>query len=140
MEMDKVLNLDHEEIAQHLRQTSEQVFRLRFQLKMGQMEGLKKLRELRKDIARMKTAERQRELGIALPAHAASAESRPEHHARKVAKSKSVKSVRTGKAAGKTTKGKTSKKSTRTGGKVKATGQTRTKTAKRGRANAKKGS
>lgn len=138
MEMDKVLNLDHEEIAQHLRQSSEQVFRLRFQLKMGQMEGLKKLRELRKDIARMKTVERQRELGIALPAHAT--ENKPEHHARKTAKSKPAKTARSSKATRKTTKAKTSKKSTRTRGKVKATGQTRTKTAKRGRANAKKGS
>lgn len=138
MEMDKVLNLDHEEIAQHLRQSSEQVFRLRFQLKMGQMEGLKKLRELRKDIARMKTVERQRELGIALPAHAT--ENKPEHRVRKTARSKPAKTARSDKATRKTTKAKTSKKSTRTRGKVKATGQTRTKTAKRGRANAKKGS
>ena len=43
---------------------AEQLFRLRFQMKLGQTEGVKKLRELRKDIARIKTIERERELGL----------------------------------------------------------------------------
>ena len=42
-------------------------FRLKFQLKMGQTESLKKIRELRKDIARIKTVTREKELGIAAP-------------------------------------------------------------------------
>ena len=69
MEMDKIINLDHEELALQAHQSAEQIFRLRFQMKMGQNEGLKKLRELKKDIARIKTVERQRELGIATHAH-----------------------------------------------------------------------
>ena len=41
----------------------DQLFRLKFQMKMGQTESLNKIRGLRKDIARMKTIARQRELG-----------------------------------------------------------------------------
>jgi large subunit ribosomal protein L29 len=43
----------------------EQMFRLRFQLSMGQTDGVKKVRELRKDRARMLTALRERELAEA---------------------------------------------------------------------------
>jgi large subunit ribosomal protein L29 len=48
------------EIAE--RDLHEQVFRLRFQLTTGQTEGLKKLREARKDLARVKTLLRETEL------------------------------------------------------------------------------
>jgi large subunit ribosomal protein L29 len=48
------------EIAE--RELHEQVFRLRFQLTTGQTEGLKKLRETRKDLARVKTLLREAEL------------------------------------------------------------------------------
>ena len=47
------------------------MFRLRFQMSMGQTEGLKKYRELRKDRARMLTVLRERELD---PAKAQAAE------------------------------------------------------------------
>ena len=40
------------------------LFRLRFQMKLGQTEGVKKLRELRKDVARINTIERERQLGF----------------------------------------------------------------------------
>jgi large subunit ribosomal protein L29 len=40
----------------------EQLFRLRFQLAAGQMESVKRLRELRKDMARLMTARREQEL------------------------------------------------------------------------------
>ena len=46
------------------REAADQLFRLKFQLKMGQTTGLKKMRELRKDLARIKTIARERELGI----------------------------------------------------------------------------
>ncbi|MGH9804719.1 MAG: 50S ribosomal protein L29 [Candidatus Acidiferrales bacterium] len=39
----------------------EQLFRLRFQLAAGQMESVKKLRELRRDIARLLTVRREKE-------------------------------------------------------------------------------
>ena len=44
------------------RELSEQIFRLRFQLSSGQAEGLKKLREVKKDLARVKTIRRESEL------------------------------------------------------------------------------
>jgi large subunit ribosomal protein L29 len=44
------------------RELAEQMFRLRFQLSSGQTEGLKKLRETRRDLARVKTLLREQEL------------------------------------------------------------------------------
>jgi large subunit ribosomal protein L29 len=44
------------------RDLHEQIFRLRFQLTTGQTEGLKKLREAKKDLARVKTLLRETEL------------------------------------------------------------------------------
>jgi large subunit ribosomal protein L29 len=41
---------------------SEQIFRLRFQMTTGQAEALKRLREARKDLARVKTLLRAQEL------------------------------------------------------------------------------
>jgi large subunit ribosomal protein L29 len=49
--------LDHQQ-----RELAEQVFRLRFQIASGQAEGLKKMREARKDLARVKTLLRESEL------------------------------------------------------------------------------
>ena len=51
-------------MQQQEQKAAEQIFRLRFQTKLGQNEGVKKLRELKTDIARMKTIARERELGI----------------------------------------------------------------------------
>jgi large subunit ribosomal protein L29 len=49
----------------HQEKTSgEQLFRLRFQVSMGQNDGVKKLRQLRKEIAQIKTVSRERELGV----------------------------------------------------------------------------
>jgi large subunit ribosomal protein L29 len=44
------------------RELAEQVFRLRFALTTGQGEGLKRLREARRDLARVKTLLREQEL------------------------------------------------------------------------------
>ena len=44
--------------------SAEQLFRLRFQVAMGQNDGVKKLRQLRKEIAQIKTIAREREMGI----------------------------------------------------------------------------
>jgi large subunit ribosomal protein L29 len=41
---------------------NDQLFRLKFQLNMGQTESLKKLRGLRTDIARFKTVARERQI------------------------------------------------------------------------------
>ena len=58
----KAQDLDDKEIQQQLTEMEEQTFRLKFQMSMGQMEGLKKIRIMRKDRARMLTVLRQREI------------------------------------------------------------------------------
>ena len=68
MELEKIKNLSETELKHEEQQASEQLFRLRFQAKLGQTEGVKKIRGLRKDIARIKTVARQQQLGIATPA------------------------------------------------------------------------
>jgi large subunit ribosomal protein L29 len=50
------------ELENQQRELAEQIFRLRFQLSAGQAEGLKKMREARKDLARVNTLLRQAEL------------------------------------------------------------------------------
>jgi|SRR6478735_2248189 large subunit ribosomal protein L29 len=74
MELDKIRNLGPHELKHEEQQASEQLFRLRFQMRLGQTEGVKKLRGLKKDIARIKTITRERELGLnaALHGHAES--------------------------------------------------------------------
>jgi len=54
--------LTEEELGHQERELADQLFKLKFQLNMGQTESLKKMRGLRKDIARVKTiaAERKR--------------------------------------------------------------------------------
>jgi len=62
MKATKLGNLETSELVTQNREAREQLFRLRFQMGMGQYEGLKKYRALKKDRARMLTvlAERQR--------------------------------------------------------------------------------
>ena len=55
--------LDVVEQEQKLREIGEQQFRIKFQMSMGQTEGLRKLREMRKDKARLLTYQRAREIG-----------------------------------------------------------------------------
>jgi large subunit ribosomal protein L29 len=62
MKADKVRELDSNEIAKQLKDGTEQNFRIRFQLSMGQAEGVNKLRTMRKDRARMLTILRERAL------------------------------------------------------------------------------
>lgn len=62
---DKARALDAAELAKQVRDSAEQMFRLRFQMSMGQTDGLKKLRSLRKERARMLTVLRERQSGAA---------------------------------------------------------------------------
>lgn len=152
MEMDKIVNLDHEELVLQAHQSAEQIFRLRFQMKMGQFEGLKKMRELKKDIARIKTVERQRELGIpshratpaespgvATPAHATAAETVAPRKARKTVKKSATTKGTKSKKAPKKTSTRNTKRTSKIAAKAKSTSKTKVKAAKRGKANAKKG-
>ncbi len=69
MKADKVREIDSAELQNKLRDTNEQMFRLQFQMSMGQTDGVKKYREIRKDRARMLTilAERKAK-GEVIPA------------------------------------------------------------------------
>src|SRR5208283_4446111 len=64
MELAKIRNLSDDELRHQDRTSSEQLFRLRFQVSLGQNDGVKKLRQLRKEIAQIKTVARERELGV----------------------------------------------------------------------------
>jgi len=60
MKANKVRDLDDNELRQQLHEMDEQMFRLHFQMSMGQLEGLKKARAMRKDRARIHTILRER--------------------------------------------------------------------------------
>ena len=65
MKTEKIRELSDEELKAQERDLGEQVFRLRFQMATGQTEGLNKLRAVKKDIARLKTISRERQLKAA---------------------------------------------------------------------------
>jgi len=60
--LEKYREMKPNELELEERELAEQIFRLRFQLSSGQSEGLKKLREAKKDLARVKTLLRASEL------------------------------------------------------------------------------
>ena len=60
--IDKIRNTTDVELTHQEKDLQDQVFRLKFQMSMGQTESLKKVRQLRKDIARVKTIKRERAL------------------------------------------------------------------------------
>src|ERR1041385_6958083 len=74
MDVEKLRNLTDAELLHQQRELNDQLFRLKFQLKMGQTESLNKIRGLRKDVARIHTVIREKELGIAVPAAGTRAE------------------------------------------------------------------
>jgi|ERR1700735_1489344 large subunit ribosomal protein L29 len=89
--------LDTNEIEKQMRESNEQMFRLRFQMRMGQMEGLKKYRTLRRERARMLTVLREREMH---PESAAPVPA-PKHKAAKKAVAKKAAKAAAPKAAAK---------------------------------------
>ena len=56
--------LDGDDLAEKLREAKEELFNLRFQAATGQLESHGRLRTVKKDIARIYTVVRERELGI----------------------------------------------------------------------------
>jgi large subunit ribosomal protein L29 len=64
MDVEKLRNLTDAELLHQQRELNDQLFRLKFQMKMGQTESLNKVRGLRKDVARIKTIQREKELGL----------------------------------------------------------------------------
>lgn len=60
MKADKLRGLDDVELQRQLHDMEDQLFRLQFQIRTGQLEGLKKARNMRKDRARIHTILRER--------------------------------------------------------------------------------
>ena len=67
-------SLEDDELVSKLREAKEELFNLRFQAATGQLESHGRLRSVKKDIARIYTVVRERELGIRSNPDAASAE------------------------------------------------------------------
>jgi large subunit ribosomal protein L29 len=57
-------SLEDDELLSKLREAKEELFNLRFQAATGQLESHGRLRAVRKEIARIYTVMRERELGI----------------------------------------------------------------------------
>ena len=59
-----IRTLEDDELVTKLREAKEELFILRFQAATGQLESHGRLRAVRKEIARIYTVKRERELGI----------------------------------------------------------------------------
>ncbi len=57
-------HLDNDSLEEKLRESKEELFNLRFQAATGQLESHGRFRSVRRDIARVYTILRERELGI----------------------------------------------------------------------------
>ena len=89
MELEKIRNLTDDELKSQQAKSAEQLFRIRFQKSLGNNEGIKKLRVLKLDIARIQTIARERTLSaekVASPAAVAAAPAASTRTARKKAK------------------------------------------------------
>ena len=78
MDAEKIRNTTDAELAHQLHEVNDELFQLKFRLRMGQTESLKKIRSLRRDLARIKTISRERQLGLNGPK---AAEAKPEKKA-----------------------------------------------------------
>lgn len=62
MKANEILKFDTAELMKKIDELKTELFNLRFQLATGQLENTARIKEVKKDIARMKTIIRQREL------------------------------------------------------------------------------
>jgi large subunit ribosomal protein L29 len=117
MELAKIRSLSDDELQHHEKTSGEQLFRLRFQVSMGQNDGVKKLRQLRKEIAQIKTVARERELGVRGATHEL-VSTLPAGEEKKTAKTSAKKTAKSAKA--KTSAKKSVKKGPRSTAKTSA--------------------
>ena len=114
MELEKIRNLGDHELAVEEKKAAEQLFRLRFQLTLGQTDAIKKVRLLRKEIARFKTVARERDLGLHGAEHMADSVAPKETATKSASKAKPAKKAAAKKpAAKKAVKKSTTKKEAR---------------------------
>jgi large subunit ribosomal protein L29 len=71
---EELRGLDDDRLVDELRKAKEELFNLRFQSATGQLDNHGRLRAVRKDIARIYTEMRERELGIGREATADTSE------------------------------------------------------------------
>ena len=64
MRGDEIRRLSSEESAQRISDLADDLFRLRFQLISGQLQNYRRIREVKREIARLRTVIRERELQI----------------------------------------------------------------------------
>ena len=64
LRIDKLVELSDEALSEELRKSKEELFNLRFQAATGQLENPGRIRSVKRDIARVYTVLRERELGI----------------------------------------------------------------------------
>lgn len=64
MKANEIRELTDQELNNKLLELKSELFNLRFQLATGQLDNPKRIKAIRKDIARVKTVSRERELGI----------------------------------------------------------------------------
>jgi large subunit ribosomal protein L29 len=62
LKVDQMRQMDDGEIQAKLKEFKEELFNLRFQMATGQLDNPMRLRAVRKNIARVKTIQREREL------------------------------------------------------------------------------
>jgi large subunit ribosomal protein L29 len=103
MKAEKIRNLTDVELQHQERDLADQLFKLKFQMNMGQTESLKKVRGLRRDIARVQTVRREQELAGQKSETKTESKVKTETKAKTVAKAKI-------KTTAKTAKTKTEKK------------------------------
>ncbi|TFD71864.1 50S ribosomal protein L29 [Cryobacterium sp. Hb1] len=81
---------DNEKLFEELKKAKEELFNLRFQSATGQLESHGRLRAVKRDIARIYTVLRERELGIRATPIAAPAPAKAEKAEKKTKKAKAV--------------------------------------------------
>jgi large subunit ribosomal protein L29 len=64
MKVAELRNLTDVELTQKFEDTKKKLFELRFQAEMGQLTNTSSIKDVKRDIARIKTILRERELGI----------------------------------------------------------------------------
>ncbi|RAO99346.1 50S ribosomal protein L29 [Petrotoga sp. 9PW.55.5.1] len=64
MRISEMRELTDEELNRELENLKERLFQLRFQLELGQLKNSSSIKMVKKDIARIKTILKERELGI----------------------------------------------------------------------------
>ena len=83
--------LDDDRLVDELRKAKEELFNLRFQSATGQLENHGRLRAVKKDIARIYTVLRERELGIRAEVAAPVVEAKEEKKSKKASTKKADK-------------------------------------------------